>query len=75
MHLHAKTASPDHVGIVLPALVPGLNGVAKIGVHVSVSVETHDAVHVAGVEASGELAGHLAQLREILRLELTPSRL
>src|SRR2546421_4173933 len=70
MHLHAKAAVPDHVGIVFPALLPGLNGVAKIDVHVRVSVETHDAVHVAGVEACGGLTGHVAQLREIFRLRL-----
>jgi hypothetical protein len=35
LHLHVKTASPDHLSIVFPALLPGLNWVTRIDVHVA----------------------------------------
>jgi hypothetical protein len=50
-----------------------LNGVAEIDVHIRVSVESHDAIH-AGVEAFGELAGHVAQLGYIIRFGLGRQR-
>src|ERR1700675_3788511 len=71
LYLHVKTASPDNLSIVFPALLPGLNWLAKIDVHVRISVEMHDAFHVAGVKAFSELAGNVTELRDIFRFGLT----
>jgi len=59
LHLHLKTAFSDHLSIVFPALLPGLNWVTKIDVHIRITVEMHDAFHVAGIKAFSELVGHV----------------
>jgi hypothetical protein len=70
LHLHLKTAFPDHLSIVFLALVPGLNWVTKIDVHIRITVETHDAFHVAGVKAFSELVGHVTQFRDTFQFGL-----
>jgi hypothetical protein len=69
-HPDLKTAPPDHLSIVFTALLPGLNWVTKIDVHIRISVETHDAFHIAGVKAFSELAGNVTQFRDIFQFGL-----
>jgi hypothetical protein len=70
LHLDAETALSDYLSIVFAALLPGLNPVPTIDVHLRNSVEAHDAFDVAGVKAFRELAGHMTKLRDMFRFGL-----